>query len=59
MLVSSVTGKPLGKPWVTFLVDAFSRRILSAYLTFDPPSYRSCMMEKRSARIKAAFWLRH
>lgn len=29
MLVSSVTGKPLGKPWVTFLVDAFSRRIRS------------------------------
>src|SRR6266516_1648075 len=47
MLVSSVTGKPLGKPWVTFLVDAFSRRILSAYLTFDPPSYRSCMMALR------------
>jgi len=44
VLVSSVTGKPLGKPWVTFLVDAFSRRILSVYLTFDPPSYRSCMM---------------
>ena len=47
MLVSSVTGKPLGKPWVTFLVDAFSRRILSVYLTFDPPSYRSCMMALR------------
>ncbi|GCE29333.1 transposase [Dictyobacter alpinus] len=47
MLVSSVTGKPLGKPWVTFLVDAFSRRILSAYLTFDPPSYRSAMMALR------------
>jgi putative transposase len=47
MLVSSVTGKPLGKPWVTFLVDAFSRRLLSVYLTFDPPSYRSCMMALR------------
>lgn len=47
MLVSSVTGKPLDKPWVTFLVDAFSRRILSVYLTFDPPSYRSCMMALR------------
>jgi len=47
MLVSSVIGKPLGKPWVTFLVDAFSRRILSVYLTFDPPSYRSCMMALR------------
>jgi putative transposase len=47
MLVSSVTGKPLGKPWVTFLVDAFSRRLLAVYLTFDRPSYRSCMMALR------------
>lgn len=47
VLVSSVTGKPLGKPWVTFLVDAFSRRLLACYLTFDPPSYRSCMMALR------------
>ena len=43
-LVSSRTGVNLGRPWVTFLSDAFSRRILATYLTFDPPSYRSCMM---------------
>ncbi len=47
VLVSSVTGKLLGKPWVTFLVDAFSRRLLAVYLTFDRPSYRSCMMALR------------
>ncbi len=40
-------GQPLGRPWATFLVDAFSRRLLSVYLTFDPPSYRSCMMALR------------
>ena len=28
-LVSSVTGKPLGRPWATFLVDAYSRRPLA------------------------------
>lgn len=43
-LVSSVTGKPLGKPWATFLTDAYSRRILACYVTYDPPSYRSVMM---------------
>jgi putative transposase len=32
---------------MTLLVDAFSRRILAMYLTFDPPSYRSCMMVLR------------
>ncbi|MBE8966386.1 DDE-type integrase/transposase/recombinase [Nostocales cyanobacterium LEGE 12452] len=34
----------LGRPWATFMVDAYSRRILSVYLTFDEPSYRDCMM---------------
>lgn len=32
---------------MTFLSDAFSRRVLSIWLTFDPPSYRSCMMALR------------
>ncbi|WJH37382.1 DDE-type integrase/transposase/recombinase [Paenibacillus sp. CC-CFT747] len=44
VLVDSKTGKELGKPWVTYMTDAFNRRILALYLTFDPPSYRSCMM---------------
>jgi len=43
-LVDSQTGHPLGRPWATFLTDAFSRRLLAVYLTFDEPSYRSCMM---------------
>ena len=28
VLVSSVTGKPLARPWATFLTDAYSRRVL-------------------------------
>jgi putative transposase len=43
----SRTGNSLGRPWVTFLVDAYSRRILAVYITFDSPSYRSCMMVLR------------
>ena len=46
-LVCSRTGHNLGRPWLTLLVDAFSRRILSVYVTFNPPSYRSCMMALR------------
>ncbi len=44
---SASTGQLLGKPWVTFMMDAYSRRVLAAYLTFDPPSYRSVMMVLR------------
>ena len=42
-LVCSRTGNNLGRPWGTFLSDAFSRRLLAVTLSFDPPSYRSCM----------------
>jgi putative transposase len=43
-VVCSHTGRPLGRPWMTLLTDAFSRCCLALYLTFDAPSYRSCMM---------------
>lgn len=43
-LISHRTGKPLGRPWASVAVDAFSRRIVGLYLTFDPPSYPSVMM---------------
>jgi transposase InsO family protein len=46
-LVCSQTGKSLGRPWLTFMTDAYSRRFLAIYLAFDPPSYRSCMMVMR------------
>lgn len=46
-VVDSRTGQVTGRPWATFMVDAFSRRLLSVYLTFDPPSYRSCLMVMR------------
>lgn len=46
-LVCSHTTHILGRPWVTFLTDAYSRRLLALYLTFDAPSYRACMMVLR------------
>jgi putative transposase len=46
-LIHSATGRNLGCPWATFLSDAYTRRLLAVYLTFEPPSYRSCMMVLR------------
>ncbi|MGH7839285.1 MAG: transposase, partial [Candidatus Binataceae bacterium] len=43
----TTSGQSLGRPWMTLLSDAYSRRTLAFYLTFDPPSYRSCMMVLR------------
>lgn len=47
-LVCSSTGRLLGRPWATILLDAYSRRVLAVYLSFDCPSYRSCMMVLRT-----------
>jgi len=46
-VISSRTGKPLGRPWLSLAVDAWSRRIVAIYLTFDSPSYTSVMMTVR------------
>ncbi len=43
MLCDSRTGQPLGKCWLTLLILSHPRRIAAFYLTFDPPSYRSCL----------------
>ena len=45
-------GSPAGldwkeKPWLTLIISTQCRRILGFYLTFDPPSYVSCMMALR------------
>ena len=46
-LCDSRTGQVLGKCWLTLLILSHPRLIASYYLTFDPPSYRSCMMALR------------
>jgi putative transposase len=47
LLISSITGKPLAKPYATFLTDAYSRRLLAVHVSYEPPSYRSVMMAFR------------
>ncbi len=43
-LIHLKTGQNLGRPWLTIMTDAYSRKFLGIFLSFDPPSYRSCMM---------------
>ena len=42
-LVSSVNGTPLGSPWLTPLMDAYSRTVLAFSLSFDAPSRASVL----------------
>jgi transposase InsO family protein len=46
--LTDTSGKHLlGRPWLTLMMDAFSRRALAVYVDFEEPSYRSCMMVLR------------
>lgn len=45
--VNESTGVEMGKAWLTVMIDAFSRVILAWVLTFNDPSYRSCMLVLR------------
>ncbi len=42
--VHSKLGEIVSTIWLTFIIDAFTRQIVAYYLSFDEPSYRSCMM---------------
>lgn len=54
--VGTKYGENLNKAWLTVLMDAYTRVILAWVVTFDKPSYRSCMLiisecVKRHGRI--------
>ncbi|OUA85950.1 transposase [Bacillus thuringiensis serovar leesis] len=48
----SNTNRILGRPYITFLVDAYSRKNLSFHISFDPPSYKAAMMVLRKCVYK-------
>jgi transposase InsO family protein len=46
-LICSRTGRNLGRPWASFLTDAFSRRLLAVILLYQAPSKVACMLTMR------------
>lgn len=37
ILVDDIHRQPIGRPWLTLLIDVFSRMVLGFYISFDPP----------------------
>ena len=46
-LVSAFTGKPLGRPHLTMMIDAYTRVVLAFVLSFEKPSSRTLMLVMR------------
>lgn len=43
IVVDKDTGCPIGRPWLTFMLDKFSRYPVGFYISFNPPSFLSVM----------------
>lgn len=37
ILVDDIHRLPVGRPWITLIIDVFSRMVLGFYISFDPP----------------------
>jgi len=57
ILVDDVYRKPIGRPWITFSIDVFSRVITGYYLSFDPPSGTSVGMCVSHSILPKEEWL--
>ncbi len=49
MIVDTERRLPLGRPWLTAMLDIYSRMVHGIYLSFNAPSYLSVMMCLRHA----------
>lgn len=57
IVVDEHSREPLGRPWLTLIVDVASRMILGFYVTLEDPSATSVAMAIRHAVLPKAAWL--
>lgn len=43
MIIDTETGLPLGRPYITALIDVFTKNVLGFYVSFYPPGYLTVM----------------
>lgn len=58
IVVSGVTRKPIGRPWITLAIDVYTRCILGYYLSFDTPNQTSVAHALEHACFPKAPWLK-
>ncbi len=57
IIVHDETRRPIGRPWVTFSIDANSRVVLGMHLSLDPPSAMSAGMCLSHSILPKEKWL--
>lgn len=59
ILVDDKERKPIGRPWVTFAIDIYSRMILGFYLSLEAPSATSVALCLTHAINRKESWLKN
>jgi putative transposase len=57
IVVSEVTRKPLGRPWITLGIDVASRIVMGMFISFDAPSVTSVCLALTHACLPKNRWL--
>lgn len=58
IVVSGITRKPIGRPWITVAIDVHTRCILGYYLSFDTPNQTSVAHALEHASFPKQPWLK-
>ncbi len=57
IVIDPATNMVLGRPWLTALIDRYSRCIIGFYIGFHPPSWTSVMLALQHAVMPKGEWL--
>ncbi len=57
ILVDDVSRQPIGRPWLTLIMDVYSRMVLGFYISFDPPGNLSTGLCLSHAFLRKESWL--
>jgi putative transposase len=57
IVVDDVERKPIGRPWITVLIDVWSRMVLGSYVSLDPPGTIGTALCIAHASLPKERWL--
>lgn len=57
IVIDSLTKLPLGRPWLTMAIDAYSRMVVGFYVSFNAPSSHGVLQCLRRAILPKDEWL--
>lgn len=57
IVIDSLTKLPLGRPWLTMAIDAFSRMVVGFYISFNAPSSHGVLQCLRRSILPKDQWL--